>query len=461
MEVVVRLIREKLRIAQERYEKYTNRRRSELEFATQDLWVPSRFLRELVQPLTKQVLDFFPLSNLFYLVVFSRRYYFLGYASRFCLSVRQMLSDAARMCFGYLQHELEDTYQVRKRLRIRLTQRFFSAEFEQKRYSQECMGGDIGCSVFSTAVPLLPAFILDPTTSTWLRLPLASFLPPGFSAAAADAGIICFISDAPGPKRVLLCNPLSKLVAHLPPTPLPRLYPSVGFTAGPSSLSLILAGDDLISPFAVKNLTAECFHADGATGFYSPWSTVSQLPRLCNPDPARLVFSAGTFYCMSSSPFAVLAYDVAGNVWSKIQAPMRRFLRSPSLAVRGSSAVLIIAAVEKSKLSVPRSVRVWSLQPCAKAWAEVERMPPEIYRQFSEAEGGRGFEAVGHGDILAVTIKGSTDVLLFDFGRKEWRWAPPFPFSSTTSGELRGFAYEPRLATPAVGLIDSSSLSFQ
>lgn len=319
----------------------------------------------------------------------------------------------------------------------------------------------------ATNKPPPPALLLDPTTNIWLRLPLSSFVPPGFSPAASDSGILSFISDSPGPKTILLSNPLSKLVAHLPPTPRPRLYPSVGLTAGPSSLSLILAGDDLISPFAVKNLTAECFHADGATGFYSPWSTVSQLPRLCSPDPARLVFSDGTFYCMSCAPFAVLSYDVAANDWSKIQAPMRRFLRSPSLALRGGSpaSVLIIAAVEKSKLSVPRSVRIWSLQPSSKAWAETERMPPEIYRQFSEAEGGRGFECAGHGDILAITIKGSTDVILFDFVSREWRWAPPCPFTGGGGGgegiEMKGFAYEPRLATPAVGLIDSSSLSFQ
>ncbi|KAK8921326.1 Protein UNUSUAL FLORAL ORGANS [Platanthera zijinensis] len=394
----------------------------------QDVRLDGRIWRNLPAGLVDRVLALLPPGEFFRLRVVCKRWYSLLFSDSF-LEASLRLSPRRQWLAFFLLSSLSTSSAV--------------------------------AAAAATAVPLLPALILDPATSTWLRLPLASFLPPGFSAAAADAGIICFISDAPGPKTVLLCNPLSKLVAHLPPTPLPRLYPSVGFTAGPSSLSLILAGDDLISPFAVKNLTAECFHADGATGFYSPWSTVSQLPRLCNPDPARLVFSAATFYCMSSSPFAVLAYDVAGNVWSKIQAPMRRFLRSPSLAARGSSAVLLIAAVEKSKLSVPRSVRVWSLQPCAKAWAEVERMPPEIYRQFSEAEGGRGFEAVGHGDILGVTIKGSTDVILFDFGRKEWRWAPPFPFSSSTSGELRGFAYEPRLATPAVGLIDSSSLSFQ
>ncbi|EHA8591360.1 Protein UNUSUAL FLORAL ORGANS [Cocos nucifera] len=268
---------------------------------------------------------------------------------------------------------------------------------------------------------------------------------------------LLYSPSAAGPPSLLLLNPLSKLSSHLPPSPTPRLFPSVGLAAGPSSLSVVLAGDDLISPFAVKNLTAECFHADGATGFYSPWATASALPRLCNIDPGRMAFAAGRFYCMSCGPFAVLAYDVASNAWCKIQPPMRRFLRSPSLAECGGR-VLLVAAVEKSRLSVPRSVRLWALQPCGRAWAEVERMPQEVYVRFSEAEAGRGFECVGNAEFMAITIKGSTDVLLFDFYRKEWRWAPPCPFiRGAAGGALRGFAYEPRLATPAIGLLDSSS----
>ncbi|XP_038970991.1 protein ABERRANT PANICLE ORGANIZATION 1-like [Phoenix dactylifera] len=306
--------------------------------------------------------------------------------------------------------------------------------------------------------PPAALLLLDPATPAWFRLPLSPLLPRGFSPAASSAGLLCFLSDDPGAKSLLLLNPLSKLSSHLPPSPTPRLFPSVGLAAGPSSLSVVLAGDDLISPFAVKNLTAECFHADGATGFYSPWATASALPRLCNIDPGRMAFAAGRFYCMSCGPFAVLAYDVASNAWCKIQPPMRRFLRSPSLAECGGR-VLLVAAVEKSRLSVPRSVRLWSLQPCGRAWAEVERMPQEVYVRFSEAEAGRGFECVGNAEFMAITIKGSTDVLLFDFYRKEWRWAPPCPFirGAAAGGGLRGFAYEPRLATPAIGLLDSSS----
>ncbi|KAG0447878.1 hypothetical protein HPP92_028100 [Vanilla planifolia] len=92
------------------------------------------------------------------------------------------------------------------------------------------------------------AFLLDPLNSSWLRLPLDSFLPPGFSPAASSSGMICFLSDSAGPKSILLSNPLSRLIAHLPPTPRPRLYPSLGLTSSPPPSPSLIAGDDLISP---------------------------------------------------------------------------------------------------------------------------------------------------------------------------------------------------------------------
>lgn len=322
----------------------------------------------------------------------------------------------------------------------------------------------------SSRPPPPPALLLNPVADSWHRIPLDAVIPPGFSPAASSNGVLCFISDDAGSKTLVLCNLLSKLAAHLPPSPTPRLFPTVGLAVGPSSICTVLAGDDMISPFAVKNLTAECFHADGVTGFYSPWATGSALPRLCSFEPGRMAYaaSAGRFYGMSCGPFGVLAYDVAANAWEKIQPPMRRFLRSPSIAECGGGRVVLVAAVEKSKLSVPRSVRVWSLQPCGRAWSELDRMPHEVHARFCDAEAGRGFECVGHGDFLVITMRASHDVLLFHVRRKEWRWAPSCPFlrglggagtgaGAGVVGTLRGFAYVPRLATPCMALLDSSS----
>ncbi|KAH7654568.1 F-box domain-containing protein [Dioscorea alata] len=313
----------------------------------------------------------------------------------------------------------------------------------------------------TTPTTLSTAFLLNTNDNTWHHLSFSSLIPPNFSPAASSGGLLCFISTTPGLKTLILCNPLSKLISQLPSSLRPRLFPSVGLTVGHSSFICVIAGDDLISPFAVKNLTAETFHADGLTGFYSPWTTASSLPRLCNLESGLMLFISGRFYCMNYSPFSVLAYDVASNDWFKIQAPMRRFLRCPSLVDLGGRVVLV-AAVEKSKLNVPRSLRLWVLQPCGRAWAELDRMPAEVYRQFSEAEGGHGFECVGHGCLIVITIKDSNDILLFDSHRKVWWWAPPCPFLDGRQRRgLRGFAYEPRLATPSVGLLESpTSISF-
>ena len=190
-------------------------------------------------------------------------------------------------------------------------------------------------------------------------------------------------------------------------------------------------------------------------------------------------FTCCRFYCMSSSPFAVLVFDVATNVWSKVQPPMRRFLRSPALVEFGGgrereARVALVSAVEKSRLSVPRSVRMWTLRggghgvaggsSGSGAWTEVARMPADVHAHFAAAEGGRGFECAAHGDFVVLAPRGpASPVLVFDSRRDEWRWAPPCPYNPYVGGIAAGgpgfrvFAYEPRLATPAIGLLDATA----
>lgn len=168
---------------------------------------------------------------------------------------------------------------------------------------------------------------------------------------------------------------------------------------------------------------------------------------------------------MNYSPFSVLAYDVALNQWDKIQAPMRRFLRSPSL-VESRGKLVLVAAVEKSKLNVPKSLRLWTLQECGSLWVEIERMPQQLYNQFAEIEWGRGFNSVAHGDYVVILIKGSDKALLFDFSGKQWSWISPCPYTSSGcrggggGDELHGFAFEPRLAVPITALLEQLTLPF-
>ncbi|XP_009619100.1 protein UNUSUAL FLORAL ORGANS-like [Nicotiana tabacum] len=314
-------------------------------------------------------------------------------------------------------------------------------------------------------------YLFDPDNLSWFRLSFA-LIPQGFSPVSSSGGLICFVSDEAGSKNILLCNPLVGSMIPLPPTLRPRLFPSIGLTITNSSIDLAVAGDDLISPYAVKNLTTESFHIDG-NGFYSIWGTTSSLPRLCSFESGKMVHVEGRFYCMNFSPFSVLSYDVATNNWCKIQAPMRRFLRSPCL-VEGNGRLVLVAAVEKSKLNVPRSLRLWALQDCGTMWVEIERMPQQLYVQFAEVENGQGFNCVGHGQFVVIIIKNSDKALLFDFCKKRWLWIPPCPFvgnnnldygasnyRSEFGGELQGFGYDPRLAAPISALLDQLTLPFQ
>ncbi|KAJ8549821.1 hypothetical protein K7X08_033528 [Anisodus acutangulus] len=317
-------------------------------------------------------------------------------------------------------------------------------------------------------------YLFDPDNLSWYRLSFA-LIPQGFSPVSSSGGLICFVSDEAGSKNILLCNPLVGSIIPLPPTLRPRLFPSIGLTITNSSIDLAVAGDDLISPYAVKNLTTESFHIDG-NGFYSIWGTTSSLPRLCSFESGKMVHVQGRFYCMNFSPFSVLSYDIGKNNWCKIQAPMRRFLRSPSL-VEGNGRLVLASAVEKSKLNVPRSLRLWALQDCGTMWVEIERMPQQLYVQFAELENGQGFNCVGHGEFVVIMIKNNSDnALLFDFCKKRWLWTPPCPFVGNNNvdyggssnnyggeygGELHGFGYDPRLAAPIGALLDQLTLPFQ
>ncbi|KAI3784518.1 hypothetical protein L1987_43617 [Smallanthus sonchifolius] len=301
-------------------------------------------------------------------------------------------------------------------------------------------------------------YIFDPETLSWHRL-VFPHVPSGFSPVCSSGGLVCWVSDEAGSKGLLLSNPLfPSLLTPLPSTLRPRLFPSIGLTITNSSIDVMVAGDDMISPYAVKNLTTESFHID-LGGFYSIWGTTSSLPRLCSLESGKMVYVQQTakFYCMNYSPFSVLGYDMGRNEWCKIQAPMRRFLRSPSL-VESRGKLVLIAAVEKSKLNVPRSLRMWALQSCGTTWVEIERMPQQLYAQFAELEGGRGFTCVGNGEFVVVVITGTgaENALLFDFVRKRWVWMPRCPYvgGGGGGGELNGFAYVPRLATPVTGLLD-------
>ncbi|KAJ8765943.1 hypothetical protein K2173_020459 [Erythroxylum novogranatense] len=398
-------------------------------------WMDSRIWSKLPQRLVDRVIAFLPPPAFFRARCVCKRWYALLFSSSF-LELYIQLTPRRHWFIFFKQKGLKSYI-----------------------YRNNATSGNQGQGRIN-----FDGYLFDPYEIAWYRITFP-FVPFGFSPSASSGGLICWVSDEAGTKSLILCNPMVGSASQLPPTLRLRLFPSIGLKVGPTSIHVVAAGDDLISPYAVKNLSAESFHID-AGGFYSLWGTTSFLPRLCSLESGQMLHVGDKFFCMNYGPFSVLAYDIAANNWFKIQAPMRRFLRSPCL-VESRGKLILVAAVEKSKLNVPKSLRLWSLQACGTTWVEIERMPQQLYVQFAELEVGRGFDCVGHGEFIAIMIRGSDKALLFDICRKRWQWIPPCPYLNSGgpgnggNGELHGFAYEPRLAIPITGLLDQLTLPFR
>lgn len=398
-------------------------------------WMDGRIWSKLPQRLLDRVIAFLSPPAFFRARCVCKRWYGLLFSTSF-LELYLQISPHQRHWFLFFKHKSLKNYILNK--------------------NNNSNNADINTDMSSSC----EAFLFDPYDLSWCKLSLANLIPSGFSPASSSGGLVCYVSYEAGPKSLILCNPILGSLIQLPPTIRSRLFPSVGLAVTPTSIDVTITGDDLISPYAVKNLTSESFHMDGG-GFYSIWGISSALPRLCSFESGRMVHVQGKFYSMNYSPFSILAHDISSNSWWKIQAPMRRFLRSPSL-VESKGKLLLVAAVEKSQLNVPKSLRIWGLQSCGTTWFEMERMPQELYFQFGEIENGNGFYCVGHGEFVVIMVMGTEKALLFDMGTKRWQWIPPCPYvNGGGDTELHCFAYEPRLATPVTGLLHQLTLPFQ
>lgn len=288
-------------------------------------------------------------------------------------------------------------------------------------------------------------FLYNPLDREWIKLPL-SFLPPKHQVVATAGGVFCCISEVAGYKTLYICNPFTKAWIGLPPTLKERFVPTVGFVVNnqTNEYKVMVAGDDMISPFAVKNLTTEVYDSR-----FRGWQMTGALPRLCNLESGKSVFLHGFLYSMTFSPFSLLAYQIDEGAWSKIQAPMRRFLRTPNLVVCRDR-LLLVAAVEKNKLNVPKSIRIWGLQTPNNVWVELERMPQSLYDDFIRVSCDSAFTCIGHGDLILITIRESADQILeFNTLTKIWRWLPRCPYIGNFERKgLQGFPLEARLDGP-------------
>ncbi|KAH9304954.1 hypothetical protein KI387_009358, partial [Taxus chinensis] len=86
------------------------------------------------------------------------------------------------------------------------------------------------------------------------------------------------------------------------------------------------------------------------------------------------------------------------GVRSKIHAPMRNFLRTPNNLVEWDRRLILVAAIEKSKLNVPKSIQMWGLKHSRNAWMELEQTPHPLYPDFIRVSENEEVEVDGFGD---------------------------------------------------------------
>ena len=85
---------------------------------------------------------------------------------------------------------------------------------------------------------------------------------------------------------MLVCNPLMRAYIQLPPAIKDRLVLTVGLAT--KAYRVLAAGDDLISPFAVKNLTSELYDSR-----FQQWSMTAPLPCPCNLESGKTTRTPG------------------------------------------------------------------------------------------------------------------------------------------------------------------------
>ncbi|KAK9937231.1 hypothetical protein M0R45_014034 [Rubus argutus] len=82
-------------------------------------------------------------------------------------------------------------------------------------------------------------------------------------------------------------------------------------------------------------------------GFSHCGGSLFSAPRLCSFESGRMVHLHGRLLLHELQPFQCLGPMMwQQTMWWKIQAPMRRFLRFPSL-VESSGKLLLVAAVRE------------------------------------------------------------------------------------------------------------------
>ncbi|KAG0559913.1 hypothetical protein M758_10G134000 [Ceratodon purpureus] len=280
------------------------------------------------------------------------------------------------------------------------------------------------------------------TLKKWHDLVIPAVSPEKCVLAASE-GLLCYGNEFFPWPNLFVCNPMTKFWQHLPPMRFIKTIHVVGMVSDRASKSFkILVAGLFFDEAHNGRLATEifCSTANAWTIGGKPWPIMAAAWKL---GAGYAVWSRGLFYCITFSPFGVIAYDLEKNLWDEVHVRMPASIVSPSL-VECHGRLLMVGGCEEGTFL---GIRIWELERSKMVWVEIERMPRKMRREFVELlRPSRHFFGFGNGNLICLTISESSPAIVFDLDDRSWQWLPGCPrLPDINNWQLRGISFEPRL----------------
>ncbi|OAE33934.1 hypothetical protein AXG93_1952s1100 [Marchantia polymorpha subsp. ruderalis] len=278
----------------------------------------------------------------------------------------------------------------------------------------------------------------NPSSRKWFDLCLTfpdPALRPRVYLAASAGGLLCFAATIDEVAAFFVCNPTTRSWRQLPPPAL-KVLPRVSF-GHHLDLATCMLFDESSRHYkivVVGNATSGWYRItqiyDSCTG---SWKRLGgAIPQDVDFRSYGLVCKGHIYYMMAGLSIKVMSMNVDAGLWSKLEAPLPRFLVRPRLVERGGS-LLLVGGVHKywrqgwNSLK-PQSVRIWELDQINMVWVEIGRMPEDVHSHFVATLGHetQDFKCAGLGQLMFFTSRCSWgfSLVMFNFLTREWTWIP-------------------------------------
>jgi hypothetical protein len=206
-----------------------------------------------------------------------------------------------------------------------------------------------------------------------------------------------------------------------------------------------------VDPFHRKmdigSLLAEVY--DSKTNSWTVGSTPTPAARKYGGDAS--LWCDGIFYCLTFpfSTLCLLAYDLQQGSWHELPVRMPAPIMSPSL-VECKGRLMLVGGIEEQMVF---RIQIWELDSKKWEWIELERMPPQLCKDFgTNMLPSKPLSCFGTGDLIFFTVPSSSNylpALMYDIIHCTWDWWPssdfPAELPEVNIGQSCGISFEPRL----------------